>query len=282
MKNKIKKRVEGNKKNISGIIMVIFVVFILIVGCVFIYINKDLLIDNLKKDNKVKNDDKEVVAVTDKDLYKAIDINSPNIVNLFNLVHSDTVDGDATLYHNKKMDVSEMDEFYKFSLIKNIYDGQAMIFKNAGLGEITASIDEKKVKQAYESFFGLNTYKKLDEIPYECTTMQYDSLNKRYITTNQVCGSISPFYPYEKIISAKKNDSELLITGAVVFVYDYAICRDYDCTKVIDNNSSAVTGFDYLDKYIETNKDNLMQYTYKFKLNDDGFYYYQGFERTKE
>ena len=69
MKNKIKKRVEGNKKNISGIIMVIFVVFILIVGCVFIYINKDLLIDNLKKDNKVKNDDKEVVAVTDKDLY---------------------------------------------------------------------------------------------------------------------------------------------------------------------------------------------------------------------
>ena len=42
-----------------------------------------------------------------------------------------------------------------------------------------------------------------------------------------------------------------------------------------------IKGNETEEKFL-TNKDNLMQYTYKFKLNDDGFYYYQGFERTKE
>ena len=50
------------------------------------------------------------------------------------------------------------------------------------------------------------------------------------------------------------------------------------------NNGNYITYKDKVifENYIEKNKDKLMQYTYKFKLNDDGFYYYQGFERTKE
>ena len=281
MKSKIKKRVERdlNKKNNSGKILLLFILFVLIVGIVYVFINKDILVGNLKKDNEKKK-----TIEVDNSKYKNVDVNSPNIINLFNLVHAKSSGGDYTIYSNKKLNVSEMEEFYKFALASNLYDGYAVKNSNAAINEITAYIDEDIVKKNYELIFGSGSYKSLEEIPYTCTNMYYDTVNRRYVTTNQACGSISPFSSYEKIISAKKNAEYLLITGAVMFAEGYSgsVCKDYQCKNKIDTYPSNITDKEYFYTYIDKNKDNLMQYTYKFKLGEDGFYYYQGFERTKE
>ena len=288
MKSKIKKRVDGNnRKNVTGVVFVTFIIFVLVVGVVFVFLNREMLFNKFKNNNKVndkvlvddnKNEDSNNIK------YKYIDINSPYVEHLFNLVHAKVTGGDSTIYKNSSLSVSEMDSFYKFSLASNLYDGLAFRNNYAQINEVTAYLTEENVKKSYEFIFGLNTYKRSDTIPYTCTNMYFDTVSRNYITTNQVCGSISPFTSYEKVICAKKSNDELLITGAVVFAagYDGSLCKDYECTTVIDSFASNETNNEYFYGYIEKNKDRLMQYTYKFKLNDDGFYYYQGFERTKE
>lgn len=282
MKSKIKKRVDG-KKGYTGIVFVSFIILVLVVGLVFIFINKDVLIEKFNKNGNEKVNKKDEV-ILDNSKYKDVDISSPYVDYLFNLVHAKVVGGDSTIYKNKKLDVSEMEDFYKFQLASNLYDGYAKIYKNAGVGEITASISEEEVKKYYELLFGRDTYKAIEAIPYTCTNMLYDTVNRRYVTTNQVCGSVSPFNAYEKIIDVKKDEDELLITGAVVFAaaFNGSLCKDFECNTIIDNFASNETDEEYFHKYIDKNLDKLMHYTYKFKSEDDGFYYYQGFERTKE
>ncbi len=282
MKNKIKKRVDGNKKNASGLVFLWTIFFILLVACAVLYLNKDNLIELFTKDKVVVD---KTGMVNDKyEKMIDVDIDSPNVKHLFNLVHKDFVSVDGVIYKNKKLTVNEMDDFYKFSLASNLYSGVAVRNNYAQENQITAYLDEEVVKDYYEVLFGKGTYKQVEKIPYNCTDMYYDTVHRRYVTTNQVCGSISPFSSYEKIIDAKKDDEHLYITGAVVFAEGFtgSLCKDDVCENVIDNYPSNTTDENYFYEYIDKNKDKLMNYTYTFKLNDDGFYYYQGFERTKE
>lgn len=282
MKNKIKKRVEGNKKNTSGLVFLWAIFFILLVACGVLYLNKDNLVELFTKDKVVV--DKTGMVYDKNEKMVKVDIDSPNIKHLFNLVHKDFVAVDSVIYKNKKLTVEEMDDFYKFSLASNLYSGVAVRNNYAQENQITAYLDEEVVKDYYEVVFGKGTYKQMEKIPYSCTDMYYDTVHRRYVTTNQVCGSISPFSAYEKIIDAKKDDEHLYITGAVVFAEGFtgSLCKDDGCENVIDNYPSNMTDENYFYEYIDKNKDKLMNYTYTFKLNDDGFYYYQGFERTKE
>lgn len=279
MKNKIKKRVNENKSS-SGLVFLWSIFIILLIACGALYLGKDSLIEHFRKDKVVVD---KTGMIKDEKMFD-VDVDSPNIKQLFKLVHHDFIAVDGTIYKNKKLDVSEMDDFYKFALASNLYSGEAVRNNNAGVNEITAYLDEEVVKHNYEVLFGKGTYKRIDKIPYTCTDMHFDTVHTRYITTNQACGSISPFSSYEKIIEAKKDDEHLYITGAVVFTEGYSgsICKDYGCEVTLDNYPSTITDEEYFYDYIDKNIDRLMHYTYKFKLNDDGFYYYQGFERTKE
>lgn len=279
MKNKIKKRVDDNKKSASGLVFLWVVFLILLVLCGVLYLNKDNLINYFSTDKEVTTKkEKEVEEVT------KVSIDSPYIQKLFDIVHRDFVAVDNKLYGNKKLTVAEMDDYYKFALASNLYSGEAVRNNYALENEITAYIDEDIVKENYELIFGLNTYKQVDVIPYLCTDMNYDTVHTRYVTTNQVCGSVSPFSSYEKVIEAEKNGDYLYITGAVVFAESYtgSLCKDSECKNIIESYPSNTSDVDYFYDYIDKNKDNLMHYTYQFKLGDDGFYYYQGFERTKE
>lgn len=278
---KIKKRIDVNKKSNSSLVVLWGVFFVLVIACGALYLGKDSIIKFFTKDKVVAVDKTGMVNVENA---VKVDINSPNIQQLFKLVHQDFIAVDSVVYKNKKLNVSEMDEFYKFSLASNLYSGEAVRNNNAGLNEITAYLDEEVVKHNYEVLFGKDTYKRLDKIPYTCTDMFFDTVHTRYVTTNQACGSISPFSSYEKVVNAEKNDEYLYITGAVVFAEGFtgSLCKDYGCENVIDSYPSNTTDEVYFYDYIDKNKDKLMQYTYKFKLDDDGFYYYQGLERTKE
>ena len=287
MKSKIKKRIDENKNNNKTSMVLLWTIFlILVVASGALYLTKDSLIEYFSKEKEVVSNNSNNTdnnKVTD-DGFTKVSIDSPNIKNLFNLVHRAFTSGDGTIFNNKKLNVSEMDDLYKFSLASNLYTGEAVRNNTAKENEITAYIDEEIVKEKYEVIFGTGTYKRLDEIPYSCTSMYYDAAHRRYVTTNQICGSIEPFSTHEIIIDAKKKDKELFITSAVVFAESYTgtVCKDYQCKNIIDSYSTLISEDEYFKNYIEKNKDKLMQYTYKFKLNDDGFYYYQGFKRTKE
>lgn len=279
MKNKIKKRLNDNKNNASGLVFLWTIFFVLVIACGALYLGKDSLINFFV--NKKMIVDKPGM---ENDKRVDVDINSPNIQQLFDMVHRDIPGGDGVIYSNKRLDAVDMDDYYKFGLASRLYSGAAVINNYAAENEITAYIEEEKVKHYYEVLFGKDTYKMLDKIPYTCTDMYYDTVSRRYITTNQVCGFISPFSAYEKVISAEKDDKMLYITGAVVFSESYtgSLCKDYECKEVIDSYPSTISEKEYFHNYIGKNKDKLIQYTYRFRLADDGFYYYLGFERTKE
>ena len=79
MKSKIKKRVERdlNRKSYIGKILLLLILFVLIVGMIFVYINKDILVGKFKKNNESNFE----VEVNDSE-YIEVDVNSPNIINL--------------------------------------------------------------------------------------------------------------------------------------------------------------------------------------------------------
>ena len=170
MKNKIKRRVDNNKKNTSSLVFLWTIFFILLIACGALYLNKDNLVDLFTKDKVVVD---KTGMVNDKyEKMIKVDVDSPNIQHLFSLVHKDFVSVDSVIYKNKKLNVSEMEEFYKFALASNLYSGEAIRNNNAGINEITAYLDEEIVKDKFEIIFGKDTYKQLDTIPYSCHTRQ--------------------------------------------------------------------------------------------------------------
>ena len=135
MKNKVKKRVNENKSS-SGLVFLWSIFIILLIACGVLYLGKDSLIEYFRKDKVV---DKTGMIKDEKMI--DVDVDSPNIKQLFKLVHHDFIAVDETIYKNKKLDVSEMDDFYKFALASNLYIGEAVRNTNALINEITAYLD---------------------------------------------------------------------------------------------------------------------------------------------
>jgi hypothetical protein len=147
MKNKIKRRVDNNKKNTSSLVFLWTIFFILLIACGALYLNKDNLVDLFTKDKVVVD---KTGMVNDKyEKMIKVDVDSPNIQHLFSLVHKDFVSVDGVIYKNKKLTVNEMDDFYKFALASNLYSGEAIRNNNAGINEITAYLDEEIVKDKF-------------------------------------------------------------------------------------------------------------------------------------
>ena len=167
MKSKIKKRIDDNKNNNKTSMVLLWTIFlILVVASGALYLTKDSLIEYFSKEKEVVSNNSNNTdnnKVTD-DGFTKVSIDSPNIKNLFNLVHRAFTSGDGTIFNNKKLNVSEMDDLYKFSLASNLYTGEAVRNNTAKENEITAYIDEEIVKEKYEVIFGTGTYKRLDEI----------------------------------------------------------------------------------------------------------------------
>ena len=174
-----------------------------------------------------------------------------------------------------------MDLYYKFGLASNTYADKIVLLDNVNEGGIEAEISEDIVRDEYNDLFGPDTYEELDTIPLYCGELEYDKVYKRYVSSGYGCGSGSIFENYENVISAKKSKNTLLVTTAVVFVHfeTNTICLDYNCENVIETFTPDSTDKEFFINYINNNKDKLYQYTYKFKVEGD-HYYYLGFERT--
>ena len=294
MKKSIKKRIKDGeieeakiiiKKNKTLVVLSsIFLILIVILGLLIINtknIIKNKKVDENKKEKLINPKTHDEVNSkkneTEEEFYEEIDIDE-SIKELLYTVHSHRdSSGDSTIYNSDGLTIDKMSDYYKFELACNIYCPK--VNKNTS-SSILGEIDEEVVKESYEKLFGENTYKSLEQIPYYNNDLIYDE-NGRYLTTVLNSSGESTLSSKEVILNVKKSDKELLITTAVLFVEKnyLVICRDYNCMKTLERLKNF--GENYFIEYINNNKEDLMQYTYKFKIEEDN-YYYNGFERTNK
>ncbi len=282
MKKDIKKRViesdiEKSKKNSkkASFIMIIVLLIIIVFLVLFLLYDYEIIFPE-----KEKNTTSEITSKRHEEKDIKLDINNPNIINLYSNVH-DNISQDL-IYNNKKMTTSKMNEEYKLNLAYNIYQ------KNIVDDTTKISISENDVKSAYELIFGVNSYKHIDNIRDKCNTLHYNSLTKSFENTSpSTCNIKKDNTIHEKMISAVKNkNKELIITTAIVYNIETDnstsnLCQDIECNKILTENNGDYTRDKHFNDYIDANKDNLQQISYKYELDEDGFYYYVGYSRSK-
>lgn len=259
------------KKRSNIVFVVIIIILMLVIGGLsyYTFFYKTNTVEKIKNDEvSDKNEVAEEVAVE-------LDVDNAYIKSLYKNVHSNYYNGiDTNVFNYEKRSVSEMSDEEKSSLAANIY--------SSSVNKIYSgySIDEEDVKDAFEVLFGIGSYNQMSTIKYGCTVLNYDVNNKRYYTESPDCGGTSSGSFYEKIIKAVRYSDRIEITTAYVFIdaIDNNFYKDINCSTVVGNYTT--TAENEKSTFIDNNKDNLQQNTYTFKMDDNGFYYYIGFERT--
>ena len=258
----------------------LFLVFV-VIGLVF-YICADDGVIEVPSINKIVEDTIKKKSDS-KGKYQDVSVENASVIELFNNVHN-ILNGsgiDQMVFNNTELKLDDMDENYKIGLAYNL-------FQNKGIysdGEQSYTYED--VKNSYEKIFGPKTFKDEKRFSLNCGQYTLDDNKEYYVNENaSVCGASSDFHLVEHILSVKKYSSSLDITSGVVF-YDseeQAVYRDYNMKKKV---SDVVLGNEdevlkELKNYIQKNTDTVQQYTYSFKLGEDGFYYYTGVVRTQD
>lgn len=265
-------------------VITIFLLLSMICGLIaFVLYDKGLIVldnsDIKSKDNVLVNKKNNKDDTKDKDSYIELKTDDTNINKLFNIVKitNNTCDGYDT---KSSVEVINMSDKCKFSLASHAYLDSLKIALNG-----VQYVYESDVKDAYESLFGYNTYKTLETIPYVSgLSLNYNAPYKYYFYEGDSSEVGTPITKYEKIISARRSDDTLLITSAVLYYesINSVLCKDSLCGSVLDKMTNEPSYPDYYSLYVDHNKDKLNQYTFKFKMDEAGFYNYLGFERTNE
>ena len=273
---------EEKRKNGKGALFCIIALLVVaVIGLTGYIIVDKKLVTNGEKENSV-SDNKTIDK--SKDSVVNLDITNSNIVSMFKNAHAFGYITDEKIFNNKKLSVADMDTKYKFLLAAN-----SLI-----LGTTTDMILEENVKIAYEKIFGPNTYTHIEKLDFNCPIYTYNP-DGYFVAQNGGCGGSTGVWEEEKIISAKRYSDRIEITSAVIFfrkieditvIDDTGIYKDYNRTEKLADISTTADDSTSIHKklndYIDENKNNIQQYTYTFTLNEDGFYYYTGVERTKE
>lgn len=257
----------------------LFLVFV-VIGLVFYILADDGVIEVPSIDKIVED---TINRKSDsKGKYTDIGVENASVIELFNNVHNvlNASGIDQMVFNNDELKLDDMDENYKIGLAFNL-------FKNKGIysdGEQSYTYED--VKNAYENIFGPKTFKDEARFSLNCGQYTLDDNKEYYVNENaSVCGASSSFHLVEHILSVKKYSSSLDITSGVVF-YDsdeQAVFKDYNMKKKV---SDVVLGdedevLNELKNYIQKNTDSVQQYTYSFKLGEDGFYYYTGVKKIQ-
>lgn len=284
------------KKN-RGLIVLIVVLIICIIGLVF-YILIDNKIINLgsttTEPNQVEGNNEVEEVEEDSGVNLAVD--NQNIIALFNNAHYSVFNiwapsFNTLIYKDGGYIVSEMSIEDKIHLIAGEW---TPYISRTGTGQNTTyHLDEETLKNLYERVFGPDTYHSVTQIYNGYLTLTYNATNKEYTYTGSINigGVTTAFTVREKIMNAKKYDDRIEIVSATLYVGDASdstgpktnYYKDYNKTKVLET----VTNFDGVNseavgQYIDEHQDELEQYTYTYRLNEDGFYYLEKVERTQE
>ena len=205
--------------------------------------------------------------------------NNANVKNILKTVHNPGEEIDLFIFRDGGGKISAMSEEYKFALASNLMPD----LTPANTGSYAGYINEDDVKNAYESLFGTGTYHETKSFKLRCNQMTYDISNRIYTTNVLDCGNpTTPLSLIEEVTSAIKTKDTLTIKTAVVF-YDASqnkMFKDYTTKEELKLTTSETLTEETIKNYITSNTTSLQQYTYTFKIGTDGFYYYQGVERT--
>lgn len=277
----MKKRINDNeidsaRKSSKALFIVCFLFLIVTVSLIALYIiyGGKLLNENDEQIVISNNNDKK----SDKKDSRKVSINADdnNIVRLFDVVRitNNTCEG-YDIQDNVL--VNDMSIKCRLSLASNIYSDSVR-----GDNSYTY-IPEVAVKDAYNSLFGYNSYEVVETIPYKNSSLYYNISDKYYFTQNEILDPDTPLVAYEKIIDAYREDDYLYINSVSLYYegINKVFCRDARCEEVVDNVTTEPNYPDYYSLYVDSKAEKLAKYTYKFKLNEAGFYNYVGYEKTK-
>ena len=281
---------ETKTKKSHGVVWFIIFLILVIAGLVCYILIDDGVVEVPNISKTIEEKTKSTKKDAKKEKYEYLSKDNENVKYLYSLVHKNSYIGavDEMVYNNKKLTLDDMDETYRLNVVSSLFKYSSII---GDIGKFSY-ITEESVKSAYERVFGDGTYKHVDSINLGCPIYEYDESAKRYIGTD-ACGGTTSFSNYTTLVDAKKYTDRIEITEAVVF-YDLEsgnkLYKDYnkkqELRKLSADEAKNVVGDTVYDRvikpYLESNTDKLQQYTYTFKLADDGFYYYTGVERTQE
>lgn len=274
------------KKSHGAVWFILFLILV-IAGLVCYILIDDGVIDvpNITKTEKVNNSgSKKNGSKTDKGT--ELDITNGSVVELYKMAHLDTYGSDQMVFNNKKLTFEDMDDDYRFRLASRYFPKVHVDSENESIRYLT----EDEVKAAFEKVFGPKTYKKVNKFATICPIYEYNEGNSRYQYTSEGgCGGAAGMWEVEEILTATKYDNRIEIVSGVVYYRgnngEDAVYKDYNRkTKLIDvmTGNDTDTRDTKIKEYLLSHRDDIEQYTYTYELNDDGFYYYKGVERTQE
>lgn len=285
MSREIKKRVKDSEiemaKSFNKKFFITTLILVVIILGLVLFLLYDYKVIFPPKNDKVITSTSKTTRHEDK--YISLSIDNFSVKELYYNVHDNiTVGGDNYIYSNKKASVDDMSSEYKFKLAYNLYK-KDIIKEERDSNGIDTYVSEDSVKSGYERLFGEGSYKRPESIKNGCDELVFDGISKKFIGMSTDCSvSDNTIDIYDKILEVKRNSKELLITSGVVFSYGNNICKDVECNKILTENDGDYTRIKHFNDFIESNKKNIVQYTFKYFLGDDGFYYYSGFERTND
>lgn len=262
-------------------VITIFLLLAMICGLTaFVLYDKGLIVfdgENKNTSNNTAKKDNSKDKKEEKDTSVKLNIDDININKLFNIVK--VTDNSCDGYETKSgVLVKEMSDKCKFELASHTYLDKLKVAANG-----VQYVYEDDVRDAFESLYGYKTYKVAEAIPYKNgVNLSYNAPYKYYFYEGVSEAEGTPITKYEKIIDAKKDGDTLLITSAVLYyeAVNSVLCKDVECSNVVENMNNEPSYPDYYSLYVDHNKDKLYQYTFKFKMDEAGFYNYIGFERT--
>ncbi len=289
-KEELKEELKEEKKKGVGSKIVIVLLILVVLGLVgFIAYDKGY-ISLGKKETKIEEKKDSTSNTKEKEEKKEeLDIESTEVQDLYyNSNNHLGVGIDENVYNSSELKVSDMTEDYKMGLAYNIFK-KDINTKNEGTYTIE-NVSEEKVKAAYETVFGSNTYKKVAEFKLYCANFKYNESQKIYEAVTGGCGGTSGFGKVDTILSATKYENRLEIVSGVVFIdaETSAMYKDYgkktkikDLTEDEMTNTLGNTWETKFSKYIKENSNDVAQYTYTYNINSDGSYSYTGVKNTK-
>ena len=222
------------------------------------------------------------------DSYQEIKVDNL-IVAIYNRTTANTITGiDNTLYNTKKLEVSDMTDEYKGLIAEKNYASY--------ISDYGYTVSEDSVRYAYDSIFGAGTYKSGQKIYSNCFNFTYNNAGYYEDKQGGGCGGTTASDVYPVVIKAEKNNKYLKVTTAYVFRDKENLYKSYSDLENTSNTLGTLKtliGEDYTNTveyssnnkifdYVEKNQDSLEQVTKTFEIDNNGFYKYVGFERTKD
>lgn len=253
--------------------IVVIVLLLLCVGClggyIFIEMNpfdyKDVSVDS------GENKDNQVVT---------LDITNGNVISLFNKAHYTSIGPSAPLYRDGGYKVSDMSNDEKIVLLSRQWYPEVQETITGTDTSYHYELDEKVLRNLYNSFYGVNTYQSVSSISNGCLTLTLDSQSGKYVYDGTGgCGGTSNFQVQEEIIKAEKYSDRIEIIGAALYYDENGFYKDYNKKEVLDTKITDVSE-KVISEYINIHQNQLEKYLYTYHLDKDGFYYFDSASRV--